>query len=101
MADATGRVVVIGGGTMGAGLAQSLSDPSRFIGMHFFNPVPLSELVEIVVGSGTAPEAVDTVRSWVDRLGKTAIEVRDSPGFATSRLGLSVGLEAIRMVEEG
>ena len=82
-------------------LAGTLERPDRFLGMHFFNPVPLSALVELVVGQGTAPEAVDDARHWVARLGKESIEVRDSPGFATSRLGVALGLEAIRMLEEG
>jgi 3-hydroxybutyryl-CoA dehydrogenase len=83
------------------GLAKSLRRPERFIGMHFFNPVPRSELVELVVGSATDPGVVERAREWVTRLGKQSIEVRDSPGFATSRLGVGIGLEAIRMVEEG
>jgi 3-hydroxybutyryl-CoA dehydrogenase len=82
-------------------LAGALQRPERFLGMHFFNPVPLSALVELVVGQGTAPGAVDDARRWVARLGKESIEVRDSPGFATSRLGVALGLEAIRMLEEG
>ncbi len=82
-------------------LAGALERPERFLGMHFFNPVPLSALVELVVGEGTAPGAVDDARQWVSRLGKESIEVRDAPGFATSRLGVALGLEAIRMVEEG
>jgi 3-hydroxybutyryl-CoA dehydrogenase len=82
-------------------LAGALERPDRFLGMHFFNPVPLSALVELVVGEGTAPAAVDDARQWVARLGKESIEVRDSPGFATSRLGVALGLEAIRMLEEG
>ena len=82
-------------------LAGALQRPDRFLGMHFFNPVPLSALVELVVGEGTAPAAVDDARRWVARLGKESIEVRDSPGFATSRLGLALGQEAIRMLEEG
>ena len=84
-----------------SGLAGALERPERFLGMHFFNPVPLSALVELVVAEGTAPAAVDDARAWVARLGKESIEVRDSPGFATSRLGLALGLEAIRMLEEG
>ena len=83
------------------GLAKSLMRPERFLGMHFFNPVPRSELVELVVGSVTDPDTVERARAWVTRLGKQSIEVRDSPGFATSRLGVGIGLEAIRMVEEG
>ncbi|MCA1843029.1 MAG: 3-hydroxyacyl-CoA dehydrogenase family protein [Actinobacteria bacterium] len=82
-------------------LASALERPERFIGMHFFNPVPLSALVELVVGEGTDPAAVDDARRWVATLGKESIEVRDSPGFATSRLGVCLGLEAIRMLEEG
>jgi 3-hydroxybutyryl-CoA dehydrogenase len=81
-------------------LARGLVRPDRFCGMHFFNPVPRSELVELVVGSATTTEVVDRARAWVERLGKQSIEVRDSPGFATSRLGVCIGLEAIRMVEE-
>jgi len=83
------------------GLALHLSRPERFLGMHFFNPVPLSQLVELVVGSATVQVAIEEARGWVARLGKESIEVRDSPGFATSRLGVALGLEAIRMVEEG
>jgi len=82
-------------------LAGVLERPDRFVGMHFFNPVPASQLVEVVRGAGTAPETVATVRQWADRIGKRTVEVADSPGFASSRLGLAIGLEAIRMVEEG
>lgn len=83
------------------GIAAALSTPGRFIGMHFFNPVPRSSLVELVVGADTDATTVRSARAWVELLGKEAIEVRDSPGFATSRLGVLIGLEAIRMVEEG
>ncbi|NED94677.1 3-hydroxyacyl-CoA dehydrogenase family protein [Phytoactinopolyspora alkaliphila] len=82
-------------------LAAVLDDPSRFLGMHFFNPVPASRLVEIVGGQQTAAEVRDRVVDWVRALGKTEVVVRDSPGFATSRLGVALGLEAIRMLEEG
>ena len=82
-------------------LANALERPERFVGMHFFNPVPLSALVELVVGDSTAQEAIDDARQWVARLGLESIQVRDAPGFATSRLGVALGLEAIRMVEEG
>jgi 3-hydroxybutyryl-CoA dehydrogenase len=82
-------------------LAGALERPGQFIGMHFFNPVPLSALDELVVGEATTPGAVDGARRWVAALGKESIEVRDSPGFATSRLGVALGLEAIRMLEEG
>jgi 3-hydroxybutyryl-CoA dehydrogenase len=83
------------------GLAAGLSRPGRFLGMHFFNPVPRSALVELVTGPETTPSVVERAREWVHLLGKEEIVVRDSPGFATSRLGVAIGLEAIRMLEEG
>lgn len=73
----------------------------RVIGTHFFNPVPAQELLEVVRHDEVAESTVRLVRHWAELLGKTVIEVRDSPGFATSRLGVAVGLEAIRMLEEG
>ncbi|MQY15231.1 3-hydroxybutyryl-CoA dehydrogenase [Streptomyces sp. RB5] len=82
-------------------LAASLKHPGRFLGMHFFNPVPASELVELVTGPETSPDTVEAARGWTRALGKTDVTVRDSPGFASSRLGVMLGLEAIRMVEEG
>jgi 3-hydroxybutyryl-CoA dehydrogenase len=82
-------------------LASVLQRPERFAGMHFFNPVSPSLLVEVVVGEQTSPDAIDQITNWVDELGKTAVVVKDSPGFATSRLGVLLGLEAIRMLEEG
>lgn len=84
-----------------SGLAAAVSHPERFIGLHFFNPVPASTLIEVVVGQETAQETVDAARAWVEGLGKTAIVVRDVPGFASSRLGVAIALEAMRMVEEG
>lgn len=82
-------------------LARSVEGPSRFIGMHFFNPVPRSALIELVLGPETAEQTARSATGWVERLGKESIEVKDSPGFATSRLGVLLGLEAVRMVEEG
>ncbi|PWJ27216.1 3-hydroxyacyl-CoA dehydrogenase [Branchiibius hedensis] len=82
-------------------LAAALPSPERLIGLHFFNPVPASELVEIVVGKDTAPELVEQATGWVQQLGKTAITVQDSPGFASSRLGVFLALEAMRMVQDG
>ncbi|SFB56100.1 3-hydroxybutyryl-CoA dehydrogenase [Amycolatopsis marina] len=84
-----------------AELSAALSRPERFLGMHFFNPVPASRLVEVVTGPDTGTAARDAVLDWVGALHKTAVTVRDSPGFATSRLGVLLGLEAIRMLEEG
>jgi 3-hydroxybutyryl-CoA dehydrogenase len=82
-------------------LAAALSDPKRFIGLHFFNPVPVSDLVEVVVGTHTDPAVVEQAQGWVASLGKTAITVKDSPGFASSRLGVGLALEAMRMLDEG
>ena len=82
-------------------LAQSLQRPERFCGMHFFNPVPPSKLVELVAGEQTSEELVAAAQGWVAAIGKTPITVQDVPGFATSRLGVALGLEAIRMLEDG
>ncbi len=81
-------------------IANSLADPSRFVGMHFFNPVHVMKLVEVVRHRGSAPAAVALAVALADKLGKTPISVTDSPGFASSRLGLVLGLEAMRMVEQ-
>jgi 3-hydroxybutyryl-CoA dehydrogenase len=82
-------------------IADSLSRPERLIGLHFFNPVPVSDLVEVVVGPRTDPALVEDARTWVEALGKTGITVQDAPGFASSRLGVAIALEAMRMVQEG
>jgi 3-hydroxybutyryl-CoA dehydrogenase len=82
-------------------LAKGVADPSRFIGMHFFNPVPAISLVEVVLGSATSEAARQAAIELVAEIGKEPVVVGDSPGFATSRLGVALGLEAIRMVEEG
>ena len=82
-------------------LASALDRPERFLGLHFFNPVPASQLVEVVTGTATDAMLVDAAKGWIAALGKTPVVVRDSPGFASSRLGVALGLEAIRMLEEG
>ncbi|MEZ4454002.1 MAG: 3-hydroxyacyl-CoA dehydrogenase family protein [Nannocystaceae bacterium] len=84
-----------------AAIADAVPGPERVIGAHFFNPVHIMKLLEIVVGPQTAPAVIEATQALGARLGKECITVRDSPGFATSRLGLVIGLEAIRMVEEG
>jgi 3-hydroxybutyryl-CoA dehydrogenase len=81
-------------------IATRVRDPGRLVGMHFFNPVHLMKLVEVVRHGGCAPAAVALAVALADKLGKTPIVVRDSPGFASSRLGLVLGLEAMRMVEQ-
>lgn len=83
-----------------AEISRSLPDPSRVIGMHFFNPVPAMKLCEVVHHAGSAPAAVAAARAVAERMGKTAIVVKDAPGFASSRLGIALGMEAIRMVQE-
>jgi 3-hydroxybutyryl-CoA dehydrogenase len=75
--------------------------PDRVVGLHFFNPVSSMPLVEIVRGKKTGDAVVAAAEAFVGSLGKQSILVNDVPGFATSRLGLALGLEAMRMVEEG
>lgn len=81
-------------------IATSVKDPSRFVGMHFFNPVHIMKLVEVVWGAETSDATRDTVVDFARRLGKEPIVVKDAPGFASSRLGIVLGMEAIRMVEQ-
>jgi len=82
-------------------LARAASRPERVVGLHFFNPPHLMRLVEVVRAATSCDAAVETALGVVRKMGKEAIVVRDSPGFATSRLGVALGLEAMRMVEEG
>jgi 3-hydroxybutyryl-CoA dehydrogenase len=82
-------------------IAKASERPAQVVGMHFFNPVHLMRLVEIVVGKATSDDTVDTVREVSRKLRKEPIIVRDVPGFASSRLGVALGLEAMRMLEQG
>lgn len=82
-------------------IASASSRPDRVVGMHFFNPVHIMRLLEIVVGPATAPTTVETVREVGLRMRKEPIIVKDVPGFASSRLGVALGLEAMRMLEQG
>ncbi len=84
-----------------AAIASAASRPQRVVGMHFFNPVHLMKLVEVVTHEGSSAAARDAAVAAARRMGKEPIVVRDSPGFASSRLGVALGLEAIRMVEAG
>ncbi len=84
-----------------AGLGEALRRPDRFLGMHFFNPVPASTLVELVRAPATSDDTFAAAQAWVAALGKSDVLANDAPGFATSRLGVCLGLEAIRMLEEG
>ena len=82
-------------------VAAASTRPENVVGMHFFNPVHIMRLVEIVVGKQTSNEATATARAVAARMKKEPIIVRDVPGFASSRLGVTLGLEAMRMVEQG
>jgi 3-hydroxybutyryl-CoA dehydrogenase len=82
-------------------MQQWLARPDRFIGLHFFNPVHINRLLEVVRGPATSDATVQQSLELARRIGKQAVLVNDSPGFATSRLGVLLGLEAMRMVEEG
>ena len=82
-------------------LAGDLRSPERFVGMHFFNPVHIMKLVEVVTGDQTSEETARLAVEFARFIGKEPIVVKDSPGFASSRLGIVLSLEAIRMVEAG
>jgi 3-hydroxybutyryl-CoA dehydrogenase len=82
-------------------IAAATKQPSRVVGMHFFNPVHIMQLVELVVHPQIDPGIVPVLTQFVGALNKTPIVVRDSPGFASSRLGVALGLEAMRMLEQG
>jgi len=82
-------------------IASAAARPGKVVGMHFFNPVHIMRLVEIVLGEQTSPATTATVREVAARMKKEPIIVRDVPGFASSRLGVTLGLEAMRMLEQG
>jgi len=82
-------------------IAEATERPDRVVGLHFFNPVHIMKLLEVVRGERTAPEVVDYALEFARRIGKEPIVVTDTPGFASSRLGVVLGLEAMRMVEQG
>ncbi len=82
-------------------IGTRLGDPEHTVGLHFFNPPPVMELLEVVRGLGTSEPTVERAINFAKQVGKTPIVVRDTPGFATSRLGVILGAEAIRMLESG
>lgn len=84
-----------------AAIASATSRRDRVIGMHFFNPVHIMKLIEVVVSDETSEQTLQSVLEVAARMGKEAITVKDFPGFATSRLGVALGLEAMRMLEQG
>jgi 3-hydroxybutyryl-CoA dehydrogenase len=84
-----------------ARIAEAAPEAARVVGLHFFNPVHIMALLEVISTPATDPAVLEQVRAFALRIGKEAIFVQDSPGFATSRLGVCLGMEAIRMVQEG
>ncbi len=82
-------------------IAAGTKRPEHVVGLHFFNPVHIMKLLEIVKGALTDDDAIAASRALATRINKTCVVVNDSPGFATSRLGVAVGLEATRMLQEG
>ncbi len=104
LGEATGPDVLLATNTSSlpiTEIAAAARHPERVVGMHFFNPVHIMKLVEVVRADQSSPEAVSSALDLARRLGKEPIDVKDSPGFASSRLGLVIGLEAIRMLESG
>jgi 3-hydroxybutyryl-CoA dehydrogenase len=81
-------------------IADAFRRPASVVGMHFFNPVHIMKLVEVVTHPRSDPAVVTAAREAAERMGKTTILVRDAPGFASSRLGVVLGLEAMRMLEQ-
>ncbi len=84
-----------------AAIAEGCGAEDRVVGLHFFNPVPIMQLLEIVRGAATSDATVTAARAFGTHVGKESILVKDVPGFATSRLGVLLGLEAMRMVQDG
>jgi 3-hydroxybutyryl-CoA dehydrogenase len=104
LADVVSPQCVLASNTSSLSLAKvfaGVAGPARCIGMHFFNPVPLMALLELVRTDATSQATIDAVTAYARQLGKEPILVKDSPGFASSRLGVCLGLEAIRMLESG
>jgi 3-hydroxybutyryl-CoA dehydrogenase len=84
-----------------AEISKVLTRPGQLVGLHFFNPVHIMKLLEVITHPGTADRVTEQIRSFGAEIGKECIYVRDFPGFATSRLGVCLGMEAIRMLEQG
>ena len=104
LGDTLGPGVLLGTNTSSlpiTQIAEVAKHPERVVGVHFFNPVHIMKLVEVVQAEASSDEAVTTALDLARRMGKEPIHVKDSPGFASSRLGVAIGLEAIRMLESG
>jgi 3-hydroxybutyryl-CoA dehydrogenase len=101
---ATDPSVVLGSNTSSISITEIAAEtdtPERVVGTHFFNPPVKMKLVEIITGYETTPETVSHIESFAEAVGHESVVVKDYPGFATSRLGLVLGMEAARMVQEG
>src|SRR5439155_280759 len=99
--DKIGALLVSNTSSLSIGqIALALTDPARLVGMHFFNPVHVMKLVEVVTHGRESRPAAERAVEFARALGKEPIVVRDSPGFASSRLGVVLGLEAMRMLEQ-
>ena len=84
-----------------ASLAKNLSDPERFIGIHFFNPAPVMPLVEVIPSLATSPELIDRCKQWLTAMGKSPVVAKDSPGFIVNRVARAYYGEAMNIFEEG
>ncbi|MEM1578887.1 MAG: 3-hydroxyacyl-CoA dehydrogenase family protein [Archaeoglobaceae archaeon] len=82
-------------------LSSAVKDPSKFLGIHFFNPAQVQKLIELIEGLLTDKKLILGIKEWFSKLGKVPVIVKDSPGFATTRLGLILGKEALLMLQEG
>ncbi len=103
-ADSIAEGAVIGSNTSSISitkLSSAVSNPEKFLGIHFFNPAQIQRLVELIRGLLTDEKLIGEIKEWFIKLGKVPIVVNDSPGFATSRLGLILGKEAMLMLQEG
>ncbi|MGE5579545.1 MAG: 3-hydroxyacyl-CoA dehydrogenase family protein [Bacillota bacterium] len=104
LSAAVGPDALIGSNTSSLSISKMseyVRHPGRFLGIHFFNPVPVMKLVEVVPGSKTAPEAVQSARQLTEKLGKTPVSVSESPGFVVNRLLCPMMNEAAYLVMDG
>lgn len=81
-------------------IAAALKHPERFAGLHFFNPAPIMKLVEIISGAGTNNATVELLKQFSEKLGKTSVLAKDSPGFIVNRVARHYYVEALRLLEE-
>ncbi len=82
-------------------IAAKVPHPERVVGMHFFNPAHIMKLVEVISGAATAPEVAQTIKALAEKLGKTAVMAKDSPGFIVNRVARHFYVEGLKLLEEG